>query len=417
MDKTKRYLSVAFVVVLAIVIVVSLIGMILLKKKPVILQGQIEATEIRISGKLPGRIDTFLVKEGQNVRQGDTLVVINSPEALAKYQQVNAMENIAKYQHQKVDEGTRKQIIASLQQLWNKSKSDLQLAKITYDRVNALYKDSVVTSQRKDEVEAMYKAAEAAERAAYSQYQMAVDGAQIQDKESARSLVTAAQGTVEEVAALLQDARLTAPESGQISAIFPKRGELVGAGMPIMNLVVLDDVHVVLNVREDRLPLFRMGGTFVADVPAIDQKDIEFKINYISPLGSFATWKSTKQTGSYDRFRYEYDTTPMTLVSKTNITKQQATNQAVAKAVAWSIIGSVNWIGTVAALANSIGDAIYGMNQAGTMHAYSSVRTKYKVNVITGNRTVAAQWRIATFKLYNSSGGLEDVRTHTIKTK
>ena len=105
MDKTKRYLSVAFVVVLAIVIVVSLIGMILLKKKPVILQGQIEATEIRISGKLPGRIDTFLVKEGQNVRQGDTLVVINSPEALAKYQQVNAMENIAKYQHQKVAEG------------------------------------------------------------------------------------------------------------------------------------------------------------------------------------------------------------------------------------------------------------------------------------------------------------------------
>ena len=266
MDKTKRYLSVAFVAVLAIVIVVSLIGMILLKKKPVILQGQIEATEIRISGKLPGRIDTFLVKEGQNVRQGDTLVVINSPEALAKYQQVNAMENIAKYQHQKVDEGTRKQIIASLQQLWNKSKSDLQLAKITYDRVNALYKDSVVTSQRKDEVEAMYKAAEAAERAAYSQYQMAVDGAQIQDKESARSLVTAAQGTVEEVAALVQDARLTAPESGQISAIFPKRGELVGAGMPIMNLVVLDDVHVVLNVRivclylrwEERLsPMYR----------------------------------------------------------------------------------------------------------------------------------------------------------------
>lgn len=252
---------------------------------------------------------TWNIFDGLN--REDTLVVINSPEALAKYQQVNAMENIAKYQHQKVDEGTRKQIIASLQQLWNKSKSDLQLAKITYDRVNALYKDSVVTSQRKDEVEAMYKAAEAAERAAYSQYQMAVDGAQIQDKESARSLVTAAQGTVEEVAALLQDARLTAPESGQISAIFPKRGELVGAGMPIMNLVVLDDVHVVLNVREDRLPLFKMGGTFVADVPAIDKKDIEFKINYISPLGSFATWKSTKQTGSYDLRTFEIHALPV----------------------------------------------------------------------------------------------------------
>ena len=71
--------------------------------------------------------------------------------------------------------------------------------------------------------------------------------------------------------------------------------------MPIMNLIVLDDVHIVLNVREDRLPFFPMGGTFVADIPAIDKKNIEFKINYVSPLGSFATWKSTKQTGSYVR--------------------------------------------------------------------------------------------------------------------
>lgn len=131
----------------------------------------------------------------------------------------------------------------------------------------------------------------------------------------------------------------------------------------------------------------------------------------------FCASEVTPNASSNDRFRYEYDTTPMTLASKTNITKQQATNQAIAKSVAWTIIGSISWIGTVAALANSIGDAIYGMNQAGTMYAYSSVRTKYKINVITGNRTVAAQWRIATFKLYNSSGGLEDTKTHTIKIK
>ena len=311
MDKSKKYLTISFIVVLIAVIILSFTGMLLLKDKPVILQGQIEATEIRISGKLPGRIDTFLVKEGQNVKAGDTLVVINSPEALAKYQQVNALESIARFQNQKVDEGTRKQIIATVQQLWNKSKSDLKLAKTTYNRIEALYKDSVVSSQRRDEVKALYEAAVAGERAAWNQYQMALDGAQIQDKESARSLVNAAKGTVEEVAALLQDARLTAPESGQISTIFPKRGELVGAGMPIMNLIVLDDVHIVLNVREDRLPLFKMGGTFRADVPAIDKKNIEFKINYVSPLGSFATWKSTKQTGSYDLRTFEIHALPV----------------------------------------------------------------------------------------------------------
>ena len=217
---------------------------------------------------------------------------------------------IAKYQHQKIDEGTRKQIVASVLQLWNKSKSDLQLAKTTYDRIQALYKDSVVTSQRKDEVEALYNAAVANERACYEQYQMAVDGAQKEDKASAASMVDAARSTVDEVSALLLDARLTAPEDGQIATIFPKRGELVAPGTPIMSLVVMDDVHVVLNVREDLMPQFKMGETFIADIPAIGKKDVEFKIYYISPLGSFATWKSTKQTGSYDLRTFEIHARP-----------------------------------------------------------------------------------------------------------
>ncbi|WP_346694015.1 HlyD family secretion protein [Coprobacter fastidiosus] len=310
MDRTKKYLITAFIFVLIIVALISFLGMILLGNKPTILQGQIEATEIRISGKLPGRIDTFLVKEGQNVSAGDTLVIINSPEARAKYEQVNALENVAKYQNQKINEGTRSQIIETMFQIWSKAKSDLQLAKTTYDRILTLYKDSVVTSQRKDEVEAIYKAAIANEKAAYQQYLMALDGAQKQDKESARSLVNAAKGTVNEVEALLQDAKLTAPESGQIASIYPKRGELVGAGTPIMSLVVLDDAHVVLNVREDFLPYFKIGKTFKGNVPALNKKEIIFKTNYISPLGSYATWRSTKQTGSYDLRTFELHALP-----------------------------------------------------------------------------------------------------------
>lgn len=314
MDKTRKYLAIAFIIILIAVIIISVVGILLLEDKPTILQGQIETTEIRISGKLPGRIDTFLVKEGQNVKIGDTLVIINSPEALAKFEQVNAFESIAKFQNQKIDEGTRKQIVESMLQLWNKAKSDLQLAQTTYNRILSLYKDSVVTSQRKDEVEALYKAALAGERAAYQQYQLAVDGAQIQDRESARSLVNAAKGSVNEVQALLQDARLTAPDNGQISNIYPKRGELVGAGMPIMSLVVLDDAYVVLNVREDLLPHFKMNGVFNGSVPALGGESIKFKINYISPLGSYATWRSTKQTGSYDLRTFEIHAVPEPII-------------------------------------------------------------------------------------------------------
>ena len=310
MNINNKTISITFIVILIVTVVVSIIGMLLMSRQPMVLQGQIEATEIRISGKLPGRIDSFLVEEGEWVKAGDTLVVINSPTIEAKYRQVNALEQVAQEQNKKIDAGTRRQIIATARQLWNKTQSDLTLAQTTYRRVLTLYKDSVVTEQRKDEVEAMYKAAQAAERAAYQQYQMAVDGAQSEDRAAARSLVDAARSTVDEVSALLVDSKLIAPEDGQIATIFPKRGELVAPGTPIMNLIVMNDVHAVLNIREDLMPQFKIGGTFKADVPALDKKDIEFRIYYISPLGSFATWKSTKQTGSYDMQTFEIHARP-----------------------------------------------------------------------------------------------------------
>lgn len=310
MKISNKSISIAFIVILALTILISVIGMLLMGRQPMVLQGQVEATEIRISGKLLGRVDSFLVEEGDWVRAGDTLVVINSPLIEAKYRQVNALEQVAREQNKKVDSGTRRQITAAARQIWNKTKSDLALAEITYRRILALYKDSVVTSQRKDEVEAVYKSAQAAERAAYEQYQLALDGAQSEDRASARSMVDAARSTVDEVSALLVDSRLTAPEDGQIATVFPKRGELVAPGTPIMTLVVMSDAHVVLNIREDLMPTFRMGSMFIADVPALNARGVEFRIYYISPLGSFATWKSTKQTGSYDMQTFEIHARP-----------------------------------------------------------------------------------------------------------
>ena len=310
MNINKQILSKAFVIGLVAIVVISLIGIIGMSRSRVVLQGQIEATEIRISGKLPGRVDTFLVSEGQRVKRGDTLVGISSPEAHAKLQQASAMESVAKYQNEKIDEGTRLQIIRTAEELWNKSKTDLQLAETTYRRIRALYQDSVVSAQRYDEAEALYKVAIAAERASHQQYLLAKAGAQKQDKESARSLVDAAQGTVNEVQSVLRDAWLTAPTNGEIATIYAQCGELVGTGTPIMNLVVLDDCHVVMNVREDYLPHFPMGETFTGKVPALGDKPMAFRVNYISPLGSFATWKSSDKGTPYDLRTFEIHALP-----------------------------------------------------------------------------------------------------------
>lgn len=311
MKTNNKLLAKTFIVGVCLTALISIIGIMLMSRSPIVFQGTIEATEIRISGKLPGRVDSIWVAEGASVKRGDTLVSINSPEAQAKLQQASAMKDVAMFQNQKVDEGTRVQIIRTAQELWNKSQSDLQLATTTYRRISNLYADSVVSAQQFDEAEAIYKAAVAAERAAHQQYLLAKDGAQKQDKESARSLVDAAQGTVSEVESVLQDAWLTAPADGEIATIYTKQGELVGTGTPLMNLVVLTDCHVVLNVREDYLPHFGMGQAFVGKVPALGNIEMVFKVNYISPLGSFATWKSTDNKGSYDMRTFEIHALPL----------------------------------------------------------------------------------------------------------
>lgn len=311
MKTTNRLLAKIFIIGICLTALISIIGIMLMSRSPIVLQGTIEATEIRISGKLPGRVDNIWVAEGTSVKRGDTLISINSPEAKAKLQQASAMKDVAMFQNQKVDEGTRAQIICTAEELWNKSQSDLQLATTTFRRISNLYADSVVSAQQFDEAEAVYKAAVAAERAAHQQYLLAKDGAQKQDKESARSLVDAAQGSVSEVESVLQDAWLTAPVDGEIATIYTKRGELVGTGTPLMNLVVLSDCHVVMNVREDYLSFFTMGQAFVGKIPAIGNKEVVFKVNYISPLGSFATWKSTDNKSSYDMRTFEIHALPL----------------------------------------------------------------------------------------------------------
>lgn len=305
MKDNRKSLSIAFMVLLALVVLITLIGQLTGRKQPLTLQGEVEATEIRISGKLLGRIDSFLVREGDAVCQGDTLVVINSPIAEAQYRKTEALHQAAMEENRKADRGTRQQIVASAYQVWQAAKSQSALAQKTYERVQVLYADSVVPRQRYDEAEAAMLSARAAERSAYEQYQLAAEGLQREDLEASRNMVEAAASSVAEMEALLVDARLTAPDDGQIAGIYPKRGELVAPGAPIMTLVTLDDCYVVFNVREDLMPHFRMGKRFMVAVPALARDDVELTVYYISPLGSFATWKSTKEVGSYDMRTFE----------------------------------------------------------------------------------------------------------------
>ena len=308
-EKNKK-VTVAIIIIVMVMAVISLTGIIFFRVKPQILQGQIESERVTISGKLLGRIEGFHVREGQTVAIGDTLVRINSPETAAQLTTASAMENVARYQNNKVDAGARSEIIKSLKQALDAAKANYTLAKATKERIEKLYLDSIVTSQKMDEVNALYKNAESAKNAAEYQYEMALNGAQIEDRQSARAMVAAASGGVMALEALLHDTELISPVKGEVGSIYPSVGELVMPGTPIMEIIVTDSCYVVLNVKETLLPHFGMGEKFKGKIPALGNAQYEFEVFYISPLGSFANWSSSKESGNYDIVTFQVKARP-----------------------------------------------------------------------------------------------------------
>lgn len=310
-EKKERSLVVGLIALIVIIVVLALIGLFLLKPEPQIIQGQAEATQVRVSGKLPGRVVEFMVEEGQHVLAGDTLVHIHSSLVEAKLSQAEAMETVAKAQNKKVDSGTRVELLNSAYDMWQQAQAGLTIAKKTYERMQSLYKKGVVSEQKRDEAEAAYKTMVATESAAKSQYEMAKAGAQAEDKAAAAAMVAAAQGSVAEVESILSDSYLTAPTDGEISDIFPNVGELVSLGAPIMNVLKLDDMWVSFNVREDLLENLTMGAEVQAIIPALENKEVTLKVFYIRDMGSYAVWRATKVTGQYDAKTFQVKARPV----------------------------------------------------------------------------------------------------------
>jgi HlyD family secretion protein len=311
-NKRHSGMLIAFLTLLLVIAVVSFVGWIVLKPEPFILQGQAEATEVRVSGKVPGRIDKFMVSEGMTINKGDTLVLISAPELNARLMQANSAEDAADAQNQKAIKGARAEQIAGAYELWQKAEVGVKLAEKTYNRVQNMFNESVVPEQKRDEAEANYQAAIATSKAAKSQYDMAINGAEKEDKLAAVALVNRAKGAVSEVESYLSETMLVSPVKGEVSDIFPKQGELVGSGAPIMNIIDLSDIWVVFNIREDLLTNIKIGKEFDANIPALDAKNVRLKVNYIKALASYATFKATKNNGGFDVKTFEVRAKPVT---------------------------------------------------------------------------------------------------------
>ena len=311
----SKTLVMSFVILISVIAVIGLIGYFILTPDDVIIQGEVEATEVRLSGKLPGRVLELRAREGMKVKKGDTLILIDSPEISAKIMQAEAAESAAKAVSLKAQNGTRQETITAAAEQYEMAQTAADFAKKSYERTKNLYEKGVIAAQKFDEVETQYKAAQAQARAAKSQYEMALNGAQKEDKLAAYAQVQRAKGALEEATSYLSETKLVAPISGEISEIFPKEGELVGSGSPLMNIVDLNDIWVTFNVRENFFSKIKVGQQLKAKVPALGDKEITLKVTYIKALGSYATWKATKLTDEYDTKTFEVRAVPVEKVS------------------------------------------------------------------------------------------------------
>ena len=293
--KERKSLAVGLLIFVAVVIAAAVMGLIMLSPVTEYVEGQAEAD----------------VREGDTVRRGDTLVVLDAPDVLAKLEQARAAKDAAQAKQDEALAGTRHEQVQAAYDMWQKAKAGLDIAVKSHRRVKELFEQGVLPEQKFDEAAAQLAAAQATEKAAHSQYQMAVNGARREDKAAAAAMVSRARGAVDEVESYVRETVLTAQADGEVSEIFPKAGELVGTGAPIINVAMMDKMWVTFNIREDMLGHIGMNRKFKARIPALGGREVELVTYYMKDLGSYAAWKATKTTGDYDLKTFEVRARPV----------------------------------------------------------------------------------------------------------
>jgi len=304
----KRKVGILIGLVLAIVVVV---GLWLAWRTPAEqLQGMADADTINVAAKITARLAELKVREGDRVTAGQVLFVLDSPEVAAKEQQAQGALEAARAVADKADEGARSEDIRAAQANWKRAEAGATLADATYQRVQNLFNEGVMTRQKRDEALAQARSSRELSNAARAQYDQALAGARDQDKRAAQGQVRQAQGAVAEVDAARDEINGRAPMAGEINKRMSDIGELVPAGYPVFTLVDIDHMWVSVNLRESQMRGLKVGTRLRGNVPALD-RDAEFEVYFINPAGDYATWRATRQSSGYDVRSFEIRLRPV----------------------------------------------------------------------------------------------------------
>ncbi len=296
--------------ILSIPVILASAGIIILllnswTKEPVIIGGIVEVSDVDIASKIPGRLDSIFVYEGDLVRKGEIIAKLESKEIDAKVGQAKALMEAARYKMEMADNGARPEEKEAVKNLYLQAKHQFELADKTWKRMYALYNESLISAQEKDQVEFQYNAAEEQMDAAKAKYEMVMKGARYEEKEAAKALYMQAASGYKEAEAYQSELCLKSPINGELQKKIVDAGEIISSGYPVFTVLDMKDIWVTLQLKETQMACIRKGNTYEGLIPALGNKKAEFVITYISPMGEFSTWKPTNQKGDFDIKTFE----------------------------------------------------------------------------------------------------------------
>jgi HlyD family secretion protein len=274
------------------------------------LQGEVEAEEVNVATKALSRVERLLVNEGDHVKQGQVLAILSAPEVNSGVQQANAALETARALQQIADQGAREEDVASLRANWEAAKATADLARVTSARTQRLYEQGVVAAQRRDEARAAQVASARIAEAARMQYVKIAVGTRKENREIAEAQVRSAEALLSAADALEKETELVSPIDGEVSRRLVEPGEIVSPILPAIQVVAINKPWVSVNIHESDFEGMRQGRVLSGSVPALGGK-YDFRVTLISPQGSFATFRATRESRGYDVRAFEVKLEPV----------------------------------------------------------------------------------------------------------
>lgn len=275
-----------------------------------VVTGLIDATEIDVASKIPGRIKDLAVREGDTVEAGQTLVTLESEEIQAKIEQVTAAIEAAQAKLKLARNGARNEEKAQARRALDAARHQVEIAKKMFDRMNDLVAKGSISRAVFDDAEFKFNVSKDQLAIAEARWEMVRNGAREEEIEALEALVRQGEGTLSEVRSYGKEQVQTAPLAAEVSKIILHPGELAATGYPIVTLVDLKDLWATFAVREDLLKQVRPGTRIQGEVPALG-RTVAFEVFRLAPMGDFATWKATSEKNRFDLKSFEVKARPV----------------------------------------------------------------------------------------------------------